>query len=137
MNHEIVSRLIGAVVIIGMALTAFWLINQFVLARAATKSRHGGLLHPGIPAILYFTTPDCIPCKTIQRPAIDKLKYLFGETLEVVEVDALDRPELASQWGVMSVPTTFIIDASGQPRHVNHGVTTTDKLLIQLKGIVQ
>jgi thiol-disulfide isomerase/thioredoxin len=137
MAPEILTRLFWAGAIIGVSLIAAWLVNQFVLARAAVKSRHSGLIQPGVPAILYFTTRDCVPCKTVQRPALETLKKHFGQLLEVVEVDAIDRPELASQWGVMSVPTTFIIDASGQPRHVNYGVTTADKLLNQLKGIVQ
>jgi thiol-disulfide isomerase/thioredoxin len=137
MAPEIASRLFWAVAIIGLGLIAYWLVNRFVLARAAVKARSGNLIRRGYPAILYFTTQDCIPCKTVQRPAIESLKRQLGAMLEVVEVDVAIHPELASEWGVMSVPTTFIIDASGRPRHVNHGVTTTDKLFNQLRGIVQ
>jgi thioredoxin-like negative regulator of GroEL len=60
----------------------------------------------------------------------------LGERLQVIEVDAAAHPEVAGQWGVMSVPTTFIVDANGQPRHVNHGVTPQDKLLRQLEDIL-
>jgi hypothetical protein len=35
------------------------------------------------------------------------------------------------------VPTTFLLDAHGQPRHVNHGVANTEKLLDQLRGILK
>jgi protein-disulfide isomerase-like protein with CxxC motif len=41
---------------------------------------------------------------------------------------------LANEWGVMSVPTTFILDKDGRPRQINHGVARAEKLLAQLKG---
>jgi hypothetical protein len=53
----------------------------------------------------------------------------------VIEIDASLQPELASQWGVVSVPTTFILDSQGQPKHVNHGLTSAEKLLKQLNEI--
>jgi len=54
--------------------------------------------------------------------------------LHVVEIDATEQPELASRWGVMSVPTTFVIDPSGALRHVNHGVARAEQLLMQING---
>jgi thioredoxin-like negative regulator of GroEL len=58
---------------------------------------------------------------------------LAGDRLQVVEIDAASQPEIAKQWGVLSVPTTFILDEDGKPRHVNHGITPTDKLLKELE----
>jgi thioredoxin-like negative regulator of GroEL len=90
-------------------------------------------LSRGVPAILYFTTPTCMPCKTVQRPAIQKVRETLGQGIQIIEIDASQRADLAQEWGVMSVPTTFIIDKNGQPRQVNHGVTRAEKLLAQLK----
>lgn len=87
----------------------------------------------GTPAILYFTTPTCAPCRTVQGPAIEELGAQFGERLQIIKVDASERVDLANQWGVLSVPTTFIIDGQGQPRHVNNGVTSAAKLRQQLR----
>jgi thiol-disulfide isomerase/thioredoxin len=88
---------------------------------------------PGQTALLYFTTPDCVPCRTVQRPAIDRLQRELA--VRVIEIDATQSPQIADHWGVLSVPTTFIIDPQGKPRHVNHGVTPFEKLKQQLKGI--
>jgi thiol-disulfide isomerase/thioredoxin len=88
-----------------------------------------------MPAILYFTSPTCVPCKTTQRPAIQRVQQSLGSHLQVIEIDASTHPDVADDWGVLSVPTTFIIDRDGQPRHINHGVTLTDKLLAQLEKI--
>ena len=82
--------------------------------------------------LVYFTTPGCVPCKTMQRPAIQTLSQTLGSFLQVVEIDATEHPELADRWGVMSVPTTFIIDPRGKLRHVNHGVARAEKLLMQI-----
>lgn len=56
--------------------------------------------------------------------------------LQVIEIDDSQQPEVASQWGVMSAPTTFIIDGKGEPRHANHGGAPFEKLLKQLKGLI-
>ena len=85
--------------------------------------------------MIYFTTPDCAPCKTIQRPAINRISSLLGEELEVVEIDATERPDLAKVWGVMSVPTTFVLDARGEARYVNNGVARAEKLLEQIQTL--
>jgi thiol-disulfide isomerase/thioredoxin len=84
---------------------------------------------------VYFTTPTCAPCKTIQRPAIDKIAKLLGEKLHVVEIDATEYPDLAKTWGVMSVPTTFLLDSRGEARYVNNGVARAEKLMEQIQTL--
>ena len=99
------------------------------------KSRHALELdqyHVGRPAILYFTTPGCAPCKTIQRPALEQIADLLGEKVQIIEIDALVETQLADKWGVLSVPTTFIIDHLGRPRGMNHGIAKVEKLIHQL-----
>lgn len=133
MNAEIFPRFLLAIGISLAGLLIYWLYNRFVLARADSKVSALTGYRRGIPALLYFTTPTCVPCKTVQRPAIERMKTGFGKWFQVIEVDASARPELAQEWGVMSVPTTFVIDAQGKPRYVNHGVTAAEKLLQQLE----
>lgn len=132
---DILSRFLLAVAIVGGGLGLYGLFNRVSLVKARRKTLGLERVKPGVPVLLYFTTPYCAPCKTIQRPAIQRLKDRFGEQVQVVEIDASERPEVASHWGVLSVPTTFIIDAGGRPRHVNHGVATVDRLIKQFDGI--
>ncbi len=103
-----------------------------VAAAAAVDPILRGLEH-GKPAIVYFTTPTCIPCKTQQTPALNRLQAELTD-LQVVRIDATEDTEAADRWGVLSVPTTFIIDRSGQPRDVNHGVADASKLKRQLQA---
>jgi thiol-disulfide isomerase/thioredoxin len=134
-QNPLLLRTLWAAAIIAAGLSLYWLVNRIILARASKNAPRLGLGRRDSPVLLYFTTPNCMPCKTIQRPAIRQVKDSLGDELQIIEVDASAQPELASQWGVMSVPTTFLIDAKGQPHHVNHGVTSAEKLLKQYHNI--
>ncbi|MBN2117830.1 MAG: thioredoxin family protein [Anaerolineales bacterium] len=135
MNAEILLRFGLAIGMIGLGTFAYWLINQRLLVRARSNVFTLFNKLPNKPVLVYFTTPDCAPCKTVQRPAIDRVSNLLGEKLEVVEVNAYEQPELAKTWGVMSVPTTFVIDARGEARYVNNGVARAEKLLEQIQTL--
>ena len=134
MDADILLRTLLAFAIIVSGLAVYGFTNRLVLTRAAGKFKALQGLNPGTPAILYFTTPTCAHCKTVQRPAIQKVKQALGEKVQVIEIDASERKDLAHEWGVLSVPTTFIIDKNGQPRQVNHGVARAEKLLAQLEN---
>jgi thioredoxin 1 len=135
-SPELTTRLLIAAAVVASALAAYALFQRATLRRAAVRMLSLNEYRVGHPAILYFTTPTCIPCKTVQRPAIHAVQEQLGGRLQILEVDASARPDLADYWGVLSVPTTFVIDPRGQPRHINHGVATADKLYSQLEGIL-
>jgi len=135
MNSDILLRLGLTLGIIGLGIFAYWCINQRLLVKAQNNAPSLFSSLPNKPVIVYFTTPDCIPCKTVQRPALSKLSGLMGDKLEVVEIDATERPDLAKQWGVMSVPTTFLLNARGEARYVNNGVARVEKLMEQLQTL--
>jgi thiol-disulfide isomerase/thioredoxin len=135
MSLEILTRIIWSLGIIVAGLVVFVLVNKVVLARAARQNQVTSNPLDGKSTILYFTTPDCAPCRTIQRPALKNIRAQFGDRVEVIEVDATRQPKLAKDWGVLSVPTTFIIDRRGNPIFVNHGVARAEKLRDQIQHI--
>ena len=135
MSLDILLRFAFAIGIIVLGIGAYWLLNQHLLVRAKNNIFTLFNTLPNRPVIVYFTTPDCVPCKTVQRPALDQVSTLFGENLHVVEIDATERPDLAKTWGVMSVPTTFLLDARGQARYVNKGVARAEKLMEQIQTL--
>ena len=132
---SIVLRSALAIAIIVVGIVGYWLINQRSLVRAKSNVFTLFSQLPNKPVIVYFTTPDCAPCKTVQRPALNRVLQVLGDSLHVVEIDAAQRPDLAKQWGVMSVPTTFLLDARGEARYVNNGVTRAEKLMEQLQTL--
>jgi thiol-disulfide isomerase/thioredoxin len=135
MPAEILLRIAMTVGIIILGLVVYQLTNRVVLTRAHSQAGQMRSVQNGKPAILYFTTPDCVVCKTSQRPALFRLQERLGDEVQVIEVDAYEKPDMAKTWGVMSVPTTFILDAEGKARHVNHGVTSTEKLIEQVRAV--
>jgi thioredoxin-like negative regulator of GroEL len=90
-------------------------------------------LQKGTPAIVYFTTPFCVPCKTIQQPALEQLRLELGAKLQIVQIDATQAPHIADSWGVMSAPTTFILDEAHRAHTVNHGAVDAQQLKQQLR----
>lgn len=135
MNSEILLRFGFAIIIILFGVGAYWLINQYLLTRARASVNTLPAPLPKKPTIVYFTTPDCAPCKTVQRPALQKLTDLLGEKLHVIEIDASEHPDVARTWGVMSVPTTFLLDEKGTAKYVNNGVARLEKLIEQVKTL--
>jgi thioredoxin 1 len=135
MSADILWRLFLAIGIIMVGAAAYWLINKRLLVRAKTNLFTLFKTLPRKPVLVYFTTPDCAPCKTVQRPAIEQVSNLFGEKLHVIEINAYERPDLARVWGVISVPTTFLLDARGEARFVNNGVARANKLMEQIQTL--
>lgn len=133
--NDLVVRVLWTGVLMTAGWGGYYLVNQRILLRA--RKRVEGLpgFKYGRPAILYFTAPNCIPCKSTQRPALQRLADQIGDAVQIIEVDASEQIKLADYWGVLSVPTTFVIDAKGKPQQINHGIALTDKLLNQLARI--
>lgn len=135
MAIEWLNRLLIVLGIILVGLSLYWILNRVLLRRTLDIGMPLPYDLSGKPVILYFTTPECAPCKTVQRPALRKIVEMYASQLDVVEVDATEKASLARQWGVLSVPTTFVIDSRGIPRFVNHGVTRADKLMNQINNL--
>lgn len=87
---------------------------------------------PGVPTIVYFTTPMCAPCKLQQTPILQRLQTELGEHLRVIRVDATQDPEAATRWGVLTVPTTFVLNGRMQPRSVYNGIIDGETLKREL-----
>ena len=84
------------------------------------------------PALLYFSSVDCAPCRLQQAPILDGLRQALGNSVRFQEYDAVENPELASRYRVLTVPTTLVIAPGGQVVAVNHGLAQADKLGRQL-----
>ena len=137
MSAEILTRLLWAILIFAFGAVALALLNRGLLWRARRKGNLPPGFQPGRPAILYFTTPECVPCKTLQRPALQTVRERLGNALQMIVINAYEHPDLADHWGVLSSPTTFILDNSGRARFANRGVARAEKLLEQIARLNQ
>jgi thioredoxin-like negative regulator of GroEL len=128
-------RLLIAAALVGLGLGVYLLGKRWQIARAASASRLLGQLRPGTPGIVYFWSETCAPCELVQKPALAQIESEMGNAVQVIPINALQQPQIADEWGVFSVPTTFIVDESGHPRHVNYGVVQATQLRQQLQSL--
>jgi thiol-disulfide isomerase/thioredoxin len=133
MEPAILQRLVLALLLAGALWGAYRLVTSVVLSKARRGARRLAGFVPGLPGVVFFTTPECVTCKAAQRPALSRLEERLRGRVQVIEIDAKDNAELAREWSVLSVPTTFVLDPSGEPRLVNHGYASTEKLIGQLR----
>ncbi|HEY3247272.1 MAG TPA: thioredoxin family protein [bacterium] len=88
---------------------------------------------PGTRAlVIAFTTPDCAPCRTAQKPALERLHLTHPHAVDVREVDATVDPALAERFGILSVPSTVVIASNGRVVAINHTLAAAAKLTAQL-----
>ena len=126
------ERLLFAGVLLAVGIVAYCVYRRLHLSQLAKSIDIDPILthlKRDVSTIVYFTTPMCIPCKTQQQPALQKLQTELGDRrIQIIQLDATQDPSAAERWGVMSAPTTFVLDEMFQPKHVNHGVADENKL---------
>ncbi|SRR6266508_2508035 len=96
-----------------------------------TMLGHLGAQVDGRPTIVAFSTPSCAACHTAQAPAVAAVAAQVP--VRVVHIDAAHQPEVASAFGILTVPSTVVLDASGNVAVVNHGFAPTQQLVRQLQ----
>jgi thioredoxin 1 len=89
----------------------------------------------GGPALLYFTTATCAQCRFQQTPILQQLQAEVNALL-VITFDAAERQELTRHFGILTVPSTVLLDSRRLPVAINHGVAPLQKLRTQVEGLV-
>lgn len=99
------------------------------------------LLEAGVsrsgPTILHFSATWCGPCAAVRRVVAQTIPTLADEGLTVLdlELDIDENPSLATALKVLSLPTTFLVDASGAVEHRISGVPKADALRAALRQL--
>jgi thioredoxin 1 len=117
--------------IIIAALVAIWLAWSYLKARLIANIQPAEGL-AGQPVLLYFTGPYCAVCQFQQTPIVEQLKARWGDLWALQKIDVSQEPQLASQYKVLTLPTTVVLDINGQVAHINYGLASQEKLETQL-----
>lgn len=136
-GRAIVLLLVVALVAAGWVALR-WLLAWRFRHLAATSSSDGleGLLSSSnrkTPALLYFTTDDCAQCRFQQTPILDRLAQVAS--LPIVKINAIESQELARSYGILTVPSTVLLDARRKPVAINHGLAHFEKLRLQVGAL--
>lgn len=103
------------------------------LAASHLPDALAGRLPPG-PTVLYFTGAHCAQCRLQQTPILTQLVETVKVNLHTV--DAVQEDTLARFYGVMTLPTTILLDHRHAPKAINHGLATLPQLRQQVSELL-
>ena len=89
-------------------------VTESRILHASNESFQGDVLQSDKPVLVDFWAEWCGPCKSI-APILEDVATARQDSLRVVKVNIDESPELASRFGVRSIPT-LILFQNGQPQ---------------------
>ncbi len=84
------------------------------------------VLQGNIPVFVDFWAPSCGACK-IDGPMVEELANEYAGRVDVYKLNVDDNPEVASRFGIMSIPTLMIFK-NGTPAKTMIGAQSKENL---------
>jgi thioredoxin 1 len=128
-----IERLLISTILI-TAFVVAWALFRYLHMRRASQVV-AIRTSPSAPTLLFFSSDHYAPCVT-QAYYLNDFRQEYRDRVYVRIINTDLNPELATRYGVFTVPTTLIIDEGGQVRNINYGLTGPSRLAHQVEKIL-
>ena len=88
-----------------------------------------------LPALVDFYADWCGPCKMV-APILEELAGEYNGKLDIYKVNTEEQRELASLFGIQSIPSLLFIPKDGQPQ-MSTGALPKDSLKQAFKDVLK